>query len=116
MEGSGKDFVEFARQAFQATLDATGKVQQQTQNLLEEMIRQGAVAQEEGKRLLADWLEQSRKHMQEAQTAAAEGYQTWEAEVARRLSAITPATRQEVEALRQQVQDLARRLEALERR
>jgi polyhydroxyalkanoate synthesis regulator phasin len=116
MDRSDQDFVEFARQAFQATLDAASKVQQQTQKLMEELMRQGATAQEEGKRLLSDWAEQSRRHMEEFQKAAAEGYQKWEGEVSHRLSSLSPATKQEVEELRQRVTDLTRRLEALERR
>ncbi len=116
MERSGQDLMEFAKQAFQATLDAASKVQQQTQKLMEELVRQGAAAQGEGKRLVSDWVEQSRRHMDEFQKAAAEGYRKWEAEVTRRLPTVTPATKQEVQELRQRVDELTRKIEALERR
>jgi polyhydroxyalkanoate synthesis regulator phasin len=116
MNPSGQEFLEFTRQAFQATLDATSKLHQQTRKLMEELIRQGAVAQEEGKRLLTDWMEQSRKHMEDFQKSAAEGYRKWEGEVTARLSSVAPATRQEVEELRQRIEELARRIDALERR
>ena len=116
MERSGKDLMDFAKQAFEATLDAATKVQQQTQKLMEELIRQGAGAQEEGKRRLSDWAEQSRKYMEEFQKTATEGYRKWEGEVSQRLSSVSPATKQEVQELRQRLDDLSRRIEALEKR
>ena len=116
MERSGQEFVDFAKQAFQTTLDAASKVQQQTHKLMEELIRQGTMAQGEGKRLLSDWVEQSKKHMEELQKAAAEGYRKWEGEATKRLSSLAPATKQEVQELRQRVDDLAKKIDALERR
>ncbi len=116
MERSGQDLMEFAKQAFQSTLDAASKVQQQTHELMEELIRQGAMAHEGGKRLLTDWVEQSTKQMQEFQKAAAEGFRKWEGEATKRLSAISPATKQEVEELRQRLDELARRIASLEQR
>lgn len=107
--------MDFAKQAFQATLDAASKVQQQTQRLMEELIRQGAMAQDEGKRLLKDWVEQSRRHMDEFQKTAAEGYRKWEGEVGKRLAFIAPATKQEVEELRRRVDELAKRGKAPKR-
>jgi polyhydroxyalkanoate synthesis regulator phasin len=112
MERKGEEFLSFAKQAFQTTLDAASKVQQQTQKLIEELVRQGAGAHEGGKGLLADWVEQSRKHMEEFQRAAAEGYRKWEGEVTKRLASINPATKQEVEALRKRVDSLERRVKA----
>lgn len=116
MERSGQDLIEFAKQAFQATMEAASKVQQQTHKLMEELIRQGAAAQGEGKRLISDWVEQSRRQMEEFQKVAAEGYQRWEAEISKRLPAVTPATKQEVQELRQRLDELARKVEVLERR
>ena len=116
MERSGQEFTEFAKQAFQSTLDAASKVQQQTHKLMEELIRQGAMAQGEGKRLLSDWIEQSRKHMEDFQKTAAEGYRKWEGEATKRLATLTPATKQEIQELRQRVDELARKIEVLERR
>lgn len=116
MERSGQEFVDFAKQAFQVTMDAASKVQQQTHKLMEELIRQGAMAQGEGKRLLSDWVEQSKKHMEEFQKAAAEGYRKWEGEATKRLSSLAPATKQEVQELRLRVDDLAKKTDALERR
>jgi polyhydroxyalkanoate synthesis regulator phasin len=112
MDRRGEEFLSFAKQAFQTTLDAASKVQQQTQKLIEELVRQGAGAHEGGKGLLADWVEQSRKHMEEFQRAAAEGYRKWEGEVTKRLASINPATKQEVEALRKRVDSLERRVKA----
>ncbi len=112
MERRGEEFLNFAKQAFQSTLDAAAKVQQQTQKLVEELIRQGAGAHEGGKGLLADWVEQSRKHMEEFQRAAAEGYRKWEGEVSKRLASINPATKQEVEALQKRVNALERKVKA----
>ncbi len=116
MERSGQDLMELAKQAFQATLDAAIKVQQQTQKLMEELIRQGTAAQGEGKRLVTDWIEQSKRHMEEFQKAGAEGYRKWEGEVTKRLSAVTPPSKQEVQELRHRIDELAKRIEALERR
>ncbi len=116
MERPGQEFLEFARQAFQGTLDAASKVQQHTQKLMEELMRQGTGAQEEGRRLLSDWVEQSRRHMEEFQKTAAEGYRKWEEEVTRRLTPLTPATKQEVEALRQRLEELAKKVQTLEQR
>lgn len=116
MERSIQELTEFAKQAFQATLDAASKVQQHTHKLMEELVRQGATAQGEGKRLVSEWVEQSRRQMEEFQKAAAEGYRKWEGEVTKRLSTLTPAAKQEVQELRQRVDELARRIEALERR
>jgi polyhydroxyalkanoate synthesis regulator phasin len=116
MERSGQDLLDFAKQTFQATLDAASKVQQQTQKLMEELIRQGTAGQEEGKRFFSDWLQQSRKHMEEFQKAAADGYRKWEAEVTHRFSSVSPATSQEVQELRRRLDELARRIEALEKR
>jgi polyhydroxyalkanoate synthesis regulator phasin len=112
MEHRGEEFLSFAKQAFQTTLDAAAKVQLQTQKLVEELIRQGAGAREGGKGLLADWVEQSRGHLEEFQKAAAEGYRKWEGEVSKRLASINPATKQEVEALRKRVDALERRVKA----
>jgi polyhydroxyalkanoate synthesis regulator phasin len=54
--------------------------------------------------------------MQEFQKAATEGYRRWEEEVAKRLSALTPATKQEVEELRRRIDELSKKLLELERR
>ncbi len=116
MERSGQDFTEFAKQAFQGTLDTALKVQQQTQRLMEELMRQTSVVQDEGKRVLAEWVEQSKKHMEDFQKTAAEGYRKWEAEVTQRFSTVSPATKHEVQELRQRVDELARKVEALEKR
>ncbi len=116
MERPSQEFLEFARQAFQSTLDAATKVQQHTQKLMEELMRQGTAAQVEGKRHVSDWVEQSRRQMEEFQRTAAEGYRKWEEEVSRRLTPLTPATKQEVGELRQRVEELARRVQELERR
>ena len=116
MERSGQEFMDLAKQAFQVTMDAASKVQQQTHKLMEELIRQGAMAQGEGKRLLSDWVEQSKKHMEELQKAAAEGYRKWEGEATKRLSSLAPATKQEVQELRLRVDELARKVEALGQR
>ena len=112
MERKGEEFLSFAKQAFQTTLDAASKVQQQTQKLIEELIRQGAGTHEGGKGLLADWVEQSRRHMEEFQRAAAEGYRKWEGEVSKRLASINPATKQEMEALRKRVDALEQKVKA----
>lgn len=116
MEHPGQDLTEFARKAFQATVDAASKVQQQTHKLMEELIRQGGMAQEEGKELLKNWIEQSTKQMQEFQKAAADGYRKWEGEVTKRLANLSPATKQEVEDLKQRLEELTGRVETLERR
>jgi polyhydroxyalkanoate synthesis regulator phasin len=116
MERSGQELIDFAKQAFQATLDAASKVQQQTHKLMEELIRQGGAVQGEGKRLIADWVEQSKRHMEEFQKVAAEGYRKWEGEVTKRLSTVAPAAKQEVQELRQRVDELTKRIEALEHR
>jgi len=116
MERPGQDLFELAKQTFQATLETASKVQQQTHQLMEQLMRQGATAQEEGKRLLSDWIEQSRKQTEEFQKAAAEGYRKWESEVTKRFSALAPATKQEVQELRERLDDLARKIDALERR
>jgi polyhydroxyalkanoate synthesis regulator phasin len=110
MERRGEEFLNFAKQAFQATLDAAAKVHQQTQKLMEELTRHGAGAHEEGKRLLTDWVEQSRKHTEEFQRAAAEGYRKWEGELTKRLATISPATKQEVEELRKRVGELEKKV------
>jgi polyhydroxyalkanoate synthesis regulator phasin len=110
MERRGEEFLSFARQAFQTTLEAASKVQQHTQKLVEELMRHGAGAQEEGKRVLTDWVEQSRKHAEEYQRAAAEGFRKWEGELTKRLATVSPATKQEVEALRKRVDQLEKKV------
>ena len=110
MNRTGQEFLDFAKQAFQTTLEAASKVQQQTQKLMEELMRHGAGAQEEGKRVLADWVEQSRKHTEEFQRVAAEGLRKWEGELSRRLATISPATKQELEALRKRVDQLEKKV------
>lgn len=112
MERRGEEFLNFAKQAFQATLDAAAKVHQQTQKLMEELSRHGAGAHEEGKRLLTDWVEQSKKHTEEFHRAAAEGYRKWEGELTKRLATISPATKQEVEELRKRVGELEKKVKA----
>ncbi len=116
MERPGHDLFELAKQAFHATLETASKVQQQTQQLMEQLMRQGSTVQEEGKRLLSDWIEQSRKQTEEFQKAAAEGYRKWEAEVTKRFSTLAPATKQEVQELRERLDELARKIDGLERR
>ncbi len=112
MERRSEEFLNFAKQAFQATLDAASRVHQQTQKLMEELTRHGAGAQEEGKRLLTDWVEQSRKHTEEFQRAATEGYRKWEGELTKRLATISPATKQELEELRKRVGELEKKAKA----
>ncbi len=116
MERTGQELFDLAKQAFHATMEMASKVQQQTHQLMEQLIRQGATAQDEGKRLLSDWVEQSRKQMEEFQRVAAEGYRKWESEVTKRFSTLAPATKQEVQELRQRLDELARKIDALERR
>ncbi|HZY31417.1 MAG TPA: hypothetical protein VFF86_07215, partial [Candidatus Methylomirabilis sp.] len=62
------------------------------------------------------WVEQSKKHMEELQKAAADGYRKWEGEATKRLSNMAPATKHEVQELRQRVDELVRKVEALGQR
>jgi len=116
MERTGQELFDLAKQAFHATMETASKVQQQTHQLMEQIMRQGATAQGEGKRLLSDWVEQSKKQMEEYQKAAAEGYRKWESEVTGRFSALAPATKQDIQEVRQRLDELAKKVEALERR
>ena len=54
--------------------------------------------------------------MEEFQKAAADGYRKWEAEVTQRFASVSPATNQEVQELRRRMDELTRRIQALEKR
>ena len=108
-------FLNFMKDAFSAAMEATTKVQEQTLKFFDDLAKRGAIAQQEGKRLLEDWLKTARESMEAFQRQAQENFKRWEENIPKSLTAITPASKQDVEELTKKIEELTKRIEALGR-
>ena len=108
-------FLNFMKDAFSSAVEATAKVQEQTLKFFDDLTKRGAIAQEEGKKLLEDWLKTSRESMETFQRQAQENLKRWEENIQKGLSVVIPATKQDVEELSKKIEELTKKVETLGR-
>lgn len=103
------------RDAFSAAVEATTKAQEQTLRLYDDLAKRGGLAQQEGQRLLEDWIKTSRENMEAFQRQARENLKRWEESIPKGMTAVTVASKQDVEALTKKIEELTKKVEALSR-
>lgn len=103
------------RGAFSAAVEATTKAQEHTLRFYDNLAKRGGLAQQEGQRFLEDWLKTSKENMEAFQRQAKESLKRWEESVPKDMTAVTMASKQDVEALTKKIEELTKKVEALSR-
>ncbi len=67
MQTVGTEVFNFAKTSYMTALGTMTVIQDQTERTLNTLVQQGAVLQEEGKKILNDWTNHARKNRQEYQ-------------------------------------------------
>lgn len=83
--------------------------------LYDDLAKRGGLAQQEGQRLLEDWIKTSRENMEAFQRQARENLKRWEESIPKGMTAVTVASKQDVEALTKKIEELTKKVEALSR-
>lgn len=97
------------RESVNASAEAAVKFQKETWRLVDDLIKRGAVAKEEGQRLLETWT----RRTEEFQEGMEEKYRQWDASVKAGLRGYLPPSRKEVEELHRKLDLLMANLEAI---
>jgi polyhydroxyalkanoate synthesis regulator phasin len=105
----------FMKEAFGAAVEATAKVQEQALRFFDDLAKRGGITQQEGKRMLDDWIKASRETLGGFQKRADEVLRRWEEKMPKTLTAVTPASKQDVQELSRKIEELAKKVEALSR-
>lgn len=98
-----------------AAVEATTKTQEQTLRFYDDLAKRGGLAQQEGQRLVEDWLKTSRENFEAVLRQARSNLQRWEESVPKSMSAAPPVTKQDLEALTKKIEALTRKVDALSR-
>ncbi len=97
------------RESVNASAEAAVKFQKETWRLVDDLIKRGAVAKEEGQRLLETWTHRT----EEFQERMEEKYRQWDVSVKAGLRGYLPPSRKEVEELHRKLDILMANLEAI---
>lgn len=100
------------RESVDASMEAAVRFQQQTWRMVDELIQRGAVAREEGKRLLDEWTHRT----EEFQDRMEEKYRQLEEGLRTRLGGYLPPSRKELEELHRKLDRLMANLQAMSTR
>lgn len=100
--------VRMMRESVNASVETAVKFQEQTWRMIDELIQRGAVAKDEGQRLLEMWT----RRTEDFQTRMEEKYRQWEETISRGLRGTLPPTRKELEELHRKLDQLMVNLEA----
>ncbi|MFQ5960440.1 MAG: hypothetical protein ACE5MG_03515 [Candidatus Methylomirabilales bacterium] len=96
------------RESVNASVEAAVKFQKQTWQMVDELVQRGAVAKDEGQRLLEMWT----RRTEDFQARMEEKYRQWEENVKTGLTGALPPTRKDLEELHRKLDQLMMNLEA----
>lgn len=97
------------RESVNASVEAAVKFQQQTWKMVDELIQRGAVAKDEGQRMLEAWT----RRTEDFQERMEERYREWEESVKAGLKGALPPTRKELAELHRKLDLLLLNLEGV---
>lgn len=95
------------RETVNASVEAAVKFQKQTWQMVDELIQRGAVAKDEGQRLLEMWTQRT----EDFQARMEEKYRQWEESVKTGLTGALPPTRKDLQELHRKLDQLMVNLE-----
>ena len=104
--------VRLMRESVDASMEAAVKFQQQTWRMVDELVQRGAVAKEEGKRLLEEWT----RRTEEFQNRMEERYKQLEEGLKTGLRGYLPPSRKDLEDLHHKLDRLMTNLQAISKR
>ena len=108
-------WLNFMKDAFGAAVEATTKAHEHSLRFFDDLANRGGIAQEESKRLLEDWLKNSRESTEAFQRQAQENFKQWEQNIPKSITAVSVATKQDVDVLTKKVEELTKKVDALSR-
>ena len=97
-----EQIVRMMRESVNASVETAVKFQEQTWRMIDELVQRGAVAKEEGQRLLEMWT----RRTEDFQTRMEEKYRQWEEGLKAGLGAYLPPSRKEVLDLHRKLDQL----------
>ena len=103
-----EQIVRMMRESVNASVETAVKFQEQTWRMIDELVQRGAVAKEEGQRLLEMWTSRT----EDFQTRMEEKYRQWEESITRGFKGSLPPTRKEIEDLHRKLDQLMVNLKA----
>jgi polyhydroxyalkanoate synthesis regulator phasin len=104
-----EQIVRMMRESVNASVETAVKFQEQTWRMIDELVQRGAVAKEEGQRLLEMWT----RRTEDFQARMEEKYRQWEESIAGGLKGALPPTRKDLEELHRKLDQLMTNLEAI---
>ncbi len=111
----GAQLLNLMKDTLSAAMEATSKTQEQTLRFYDDLAKRGGLAQQEGQRLLQDWIKASRESMEAVHRQTQESFKRLEESVPRGVPTGTLATKQDVEVLMRKIDELTKKVEALGR-
>ena len=104
--------VRLMRESVNAAMEAAVRFQQQTWRMVDELIQRGAVAKEEGKRLLDEWT----RRTEEFQNRMEEKYRQLEEGLRTGLGGYLPPSRKDLEELHRKLDRLMANIQAISKK
>jgi polyhydroxyalkanoate synthesis regulator phasin len=104
-----EQIVRLMRESVNASVETAVKFQEQTWRMVDELVQRGAVAKEEGQRLLEMWT----RRTEDFQARMEEKYRQWEESITGGLRGALPPTRKDLEELHRKLDQLMTNLEAV---
>jgi polyhydroxyalkanoate synthesis regulator phasin len=105
----GEQLTRLLRESVNASVEAAVKFQEQTWRMVDELVQRGAVAKDEGKRLLDAWT----RRTEEFQQRLEDRYRQWEETLKAGLGSYLPPSRQDVAELHRKLDQLMSNLRAV---
>jgi polyhydroxyalkanoate synthesis regulator phasin len=96
------------RESVNASVEAAVKFQEQTWRMVDDLVKRGAMAKEDGQRLLEEWTRRTEPFQERME----ERYRQWEESVKRGFGAYLPPSRKEVAELHRKLDQLLTNLQA----
>lgn len=101
--------VRLMRESVNASVEAAVRFQEQTWRMVDELVQRGAVAKEEGERLLEGWT----RRTEDFQERMEERYRQWEENLKTGLSGFAPPTGKDLKELHRKLDQLMVNLEGI---
>ncbi|MEE9521977.1 MAG: hypothetical protein V3W05_04145 [candidate division NC10 bacterium] len=101
--------VRLMRESVNASVEAAVRFQEQTWRMVDELVQRGAVAKEEGDRLLEGWT----RRTEDFQERMEERYRQWEENLKAGLGGLAPPTGKDLKELHRKLDQLMVNLEGI---
>jgi polyhydroxyalkanoate synthesis regulator phasin len=97
-----EQITQLLRESVNASVEAAVRFQEQTWRMVDELVQRGALAKEEGERVLEAWTRRTEGFQERME----EKYRQWEESLKGGLSGFVPPTRKDVEELHRKLDQL----------